>query len=270
MAGRKKTAWILLAIILVAIAAVLAARYVSTPGGFRYAGTLDATMVDLSSQAATTIRTVSVHEGDHVTRGEVLAILSCDDLRVAQDLIDKDYARTVRLFRTGAVSKEAMDLAANKKQDIDVRMGWCTLKSPIDGTVLTRYHEPGEYVVPGTKLLTLADIRDIWAYIYVPDPEVAQLKTGMAVKGYVPELNGREFNGKIVKINAEAEFTPKNVQTQAERDRLVFGVKISFRGSNNDEILKPGMTIEVALNRPAQKTRGMAFLKTELNRIRKF
>jgi HlyD family secretion protein len=142
-----------------------------------------------------------------------------------------------------------MDQVKNKKQDADVRLAWCSIQSPIQGTVLSRYHEPGEWVNPGTKLLTLANIRDIWTYIYVPQPEVSKLKVGMKLKGYLPELNRREFEGTIIKINDEAEFTPKNVQTQAERERLVFGVKVSFLGSNEQEILKPGMTIEVKLPR---------------------
>jgi HlyD family secretion protein len=126
-------------------------------------------------------------------------------------------------------------------------MSWCTIRSPINGTVLSRYHEPGEWVVPGTKILTLANIRDIWAYIYVPQPEVAGLHPGMKLKAYLPEMNNRQFVGTILKINSEAEFTPKNVQTQAERTRLVFGVKVSFLGVNDEEILKPGMTVEVEL-----------------------
>jgi HlyD family secretion protein len=69
----------------------------------------------------------------------------------------------------------------------------------------------------------------------------------MKLKGYLPELKMKEFDGRILKINDVAEFTPKNVQTQEERERLIYGVKVSFLESNADEILKPGMTIEVAL-----------------------
>ena len=140
-----------------------------------------------------------------------------------------------------------MDQISNKKEDSDIRVDWCTIKSPIDGTVLSRYHEPGEWVTPGVKLLTLANIKDIWAYIYVPQPEVAKLLPGEKLTGYLPEMGMRAFQGTILKINDEAEFTPKNVQTRAERERLVFGVKVSFLGSNDEEVLKPGMTIEIAL-----------------------
>ena len=112
---------------------------------------------------------------------------------------------------------------------------------------MTRYREPAEWVSPGLKLLTLANIQDIWTYIYVPEPEIAKLKVGMKLVGTVPEIKDRIFEGQIVKINSEAEFTPKNVQTQSERTRLVYGVKVSFLGTNQDEILKPGMTIEMKL-----------------------
>ena len=102
-------------------------------------------------------------------------------------------------------------------------------------------------MIPGTKILTVANIQDIFAFIYVPQPTVARLALGMKLKGIIPELNNRVFEGTIVKINDEAEFTPKNVQTQQERERLIYGVKVSFLGSNASEILKPGMTIEVEL-----------------------
>lgn len=133
----------------------------------------------------------------------------------------------------------------NSLDDAKVRVDWCTITSPITGNVLNRYHEPGELVMPGSKLFTLANIKDIWAYIYIPQPIVAKLKPGMVLNGYLPEMGDKLFKGKILKINDEAEFTPKNVQTRNERERLVFGVKVSFLGFNESEILKPGMTIEI-------------------------
>jgi len=214
---------------------------------FIYAGTLEATKVDLSAKVASTIGAVKVQEGDHVTENQELVDLSCEDIKVAGDLANENFDRNSRLFHEGSASKETLDQMKNRKEDIDVRLNWCTIKSPIQGTILSRYHEPGEWVNPGTKILTLANIRDIWAYIYVPQPEVSKLKPGMKLIGSLPELNHREFQGKILKINDEAEFTPKNVQTQGERTRLVFGVKVSFLESNAEEILKPGMTIEIAL-----------------------
>ncbi len=247
MADKKRPPKIILIAGAVAIVAGIAVKLLFFRSEFLYAGTLEATKVDLSARISSAIGAVRVQEGDHVTENQELIALTCEDVKVASELANDNFRRTVGLYRAGTASQETMDQVKNRKEDADVRLGWCSIKSPISGTVLNRYHEPGEWVNPGTKLLTLANIRDIWAYIYVPQPEVSRLQVGMKLKGYLPELNNREFDGKIIKINDEAEFTPKNVQTRSERERLVFGVKVSFLGSNEQEILKPGMTIEVKL-----------------------
>jgi HlyD family secretion protein len=248
MASSKKMSakkW--LGIVALVVLAALAVKYFFFSGKFLYAGTLEGTKVDLSARLSSAIEAVNVREGDHVKTGQVLASLSCEDFIVAQELATINYQRNLGMFKAGTVTKEALDQLKNKKQDADIRVAWCTINSPIDGTVLSRYHEPGEWVNPGVKLLTLSNIKDIWAYIYVPQPEVSKLKPGQKLNAILPEQNNRKFTGTILKINAEAEFTPKNVQTRAERSRLVFGVKVSFLGSNDEEILKPGMTIEIEL-----------------------
>ena len=247
MPEKKNVPKILLIGVGVAIAAAIAVKLLFFRGDFLYAGTLESTKVDLSARISSAISEVNVQEGDHVAEKQELVNLACEDVKVASQLANENYQRTLGLYRAGTASQDIMDQVRNKKQDTDVRLDWCSVRSPIAGTVLSRYHEPGEWVNPGTKLLTLANIRDIWAYIYVPQPDVSKLKVGMTLKGYLPELSNREFDGKIIKINDEAEFTPKNVQTRSERERLVFGVKVSFLGANEQEILKPGMTIEVAL-----------------------
>ncbi len=247
MFDKKRFSKIIVIGIAVAILAVIVVKFFVLRGEFLYAGTLEATKVDLSARISSAISAVNVQEGDPVAENQELVTLACEDVRVASQLANENYRRTLGLFRAGTSSQDTMDNVRNRKDDADVRLSWCSVKSPISGTVLSRYHEPGESVSPGTKLLTLANIRDIWAYIYVPQPDVSRLRVGMKLKGYLPEMNNREFDGKIIKINDEAEFTPKNVQTRSERERLVFGVKVSFLGSNEQEILKPGMTIEVKL-----------------------
>ena len=243
---KKRARWILLAA-LAAAGAGVAVKMLFFRRPFRYAGTLEATRVELSARLSSAIAAVNVQEGDRVTAGEELVAFVCDDVKVAADLASLNFERTARLFKSGNASQEALDQVRNRKEDSDVRLNWCSIRSPIDGTVLSRLHEPGEWVNPGTKILTLANIKDIWAFIYVPQPDVAKLHPGEVLKGYLPELNDREFDGTILEINSEAEFTPKNVQTRSERQRLVYGVKVGFRKSNQEEILKPGMTIEVEL-----------------------
>lgn len=243
----KKPRRIFLLIPILIVAGIMVWKFVLSTQIFLYAGTLEATKVDLSARVASAISQVRIQEGDKVKAGDTLVTLDCEDIKIAARLAHENYDRYIKLAKSGTATPETLDQVRNRKEDADTKLSWCTIQSPITGTILSRYHEPGEWMNPGTKILTLANIQDIWAYIYVPQPLVAKLSPGMTLKGYLPELNRREFDGKILKINEEAEFTPKNVQTQSERERLVFGVKVSFKDSNRSEILKPGMTIEVEL-----------------------
>jgi HlyD family secretion protein len=241
MTKKKKTALIVIAALL--IAAIAIKLLWKSP--FRYAGTLEATRVDVPARVSTVLTTVAVEEGQQVKQGAKIASLSCDELRISGRLATENYDRALKLRKVGSLSQEAYDQTASAKQDSDARLSWCEVYAPVSGTILSRFVEPSEWVNPGTKLVAMANISDIWAYIYVPQKVMSRLKTGLEVQGRIPELGDRTYKGIIRKINDEAEFTPKNVQTQAERTRLIFGIKIYFE--NQDQSLNPGMTIEVQL-----------------------
>ena len=231
------------AVILAAAAA--AAWYFSRGGEFLYSATVEATEVDVSSRLSSLIAAKEVSEGESVRRAQSLFRLDCDEFKLAADVAERDFARAEQLYKGGSMPRENYDRLQYRRDDSALRVTWCAVKSPLKGRVLYTYHEPGEMVSPGTKLATLANLAEVWAYIYVPQAVAARLATGMELKGYLPELGMREFGGKISVINEEAEFTPKNVQTRQERTRLVFGVKVTF--PNPEGILKPGSTIEVKL-----------------------
>ena len=235
--------------IVIIIALAIAVRVFLFKQEFQYAGTIEATKVDLPARVSSVIATLSAKEGDKIQAGQPLLTLSCEDYQLNAQLAGDNHKRAEQLFKDGSISQQDYDTIKNKKDDADLKVSWCTVKSPLTGTVLTKYHESGEMVTPGTKLFTLADIKDIYAYIYVPQPKVAQLHLQEKINGVLPEVKGRTFEGTITWIADEAEFTPKNVQTEAERTRLVYAVKVTFK--NDDETLKPGMTIEVTL--PAER-----------------
>jgi HlyD family secretion protein len=235
---------IIIAVVVIAAAAALYLA-LARSNNFMYAGTVEATEVDLSSRLTGVIASVAAQEGDKVSAEQVLVRLSIEDIEVAAAAAGRDYKRAVELLEAGSMNREAFDRLRYKWEDAEVRLGWGTIKSPLNGTVITRYHEPGEMVNPGTKLLTVADLKHPWAYVYVPQPLLSKISIGMEVKGFVPEDSMKMIPGRIERVNDEAEFTPKNVQTRKERTRLVFGVKIAFE--NDDEYLKPGMTVEVRL-----------------------
>lgn len=240
MKNRKR---LLIPAILIVI--LLVVRIVSLRSTFLYAGTIEATKVDLSSRVTSVIGTFDVEEGDKVVASQVLVRLSCEDIKLAADIASADYDRAEKLFKAGSMPRETFEHLRNKRDDTKVKWDWCTIKAPLNSTILNKYHEAGEYVNPGTKLLTLADLSEVWAIIYVAQPMLSKLSLGMELEGILPEVKDRAFKGKITRIGDEAEFTPKNVQTREERTRLVYGIKVTF--VNSDGFLKPGMSIEVRL-----------------------
>jgi HlyD family secretion protein len=232
-------------IIIILAAAGVVYLKVHSAGAFRYSGTVEATETDLSARISGVIESYGAREGDLVKQGSVIISIDCDDLRLAAGIASEDFKRAEELYRGGSLSKENYDRLKYKRDDSALKVEWCSVKSPVSGRLLYSYREKGELVAPGSKLATVADLSEVWAYIYVPHDMLAKLRPGMEVKGFLPEAEDKEFTGRISVIYSEAEFTPKNVQTRKERTRLVFAVKVSF--PNPDEMLKPGMTIEVKL-----------------------
>lgn len=114
--------------------------------------------------------------------------------------------------------------------------------SPIDGTVLTKNFEPGEYVQVGASVAAVANLNDMWIKVYIPTDDLPQIKLGQQVK-FTVSGGSTEYKGIIEEIATQGEFTPKTIQTRKERTNIVFGVKI--RISNEGGILKPGMPADV-------------------------
>ncbi len=241
---QRKIAYIVGAVAALCVGAVVL-KHVLTSGPFMYAGTLETTKVVLAARVASDISDIYVAEGDTVVRGQRLMELSCDTYKILATQIDNDYSRAQALSARGHMSQAEFDVLTRNKQDNDLKLKWCQITAPIDGIVTTKFREPGEVVAPGTALIAVSNPYEIWAYFYVPYTMLHQLHLGQDVIGILPEADGRQFHGKIIKISEEAEFTPKNVQTREERTRLVYGVKVQFE--NSDLTLKAGMTIESAL-----------------------
>lgn len=127
----------------------------------------------------------------------------------------------------------------------EVQLGYTTLRAPQAGVVLRKHVEPGEMIAAGTPVITLADLRHTWLKIYVPEPQLGRVKLGEPAEVRTDSYPGKVYRGTVTFINSEAEFTPKNVQTQEERVKLVFAVKIGV--DNPDQELKPGMPADARL-----------------------
>lgn len=131
-------------------------------------------------------------------------------------------------------------------EQIDEQIEKSIIKSPLTGTVLTKYAEPGEFAVPGKPLYKAANLDEVYLRSYFTASQLADIKLGQEVT-VIADFGGSrnyEYPGRITWIAQESEFTPKSIQTEDSRANLVYAVKISVV---NDGRLKLGQYGEVRL-----------------------
>ena len=119
--------------------------------------------------------------------------------------------------------------------------------NPANGTVLTKYAEPGEITSAGKALYKIADLSVITLRAYISGTQLSQLKLGQPVKVLVDDGKDKdkELTGTVTWVSDKAEFTPKTIQTKDERANLVYAIKVKVK---NDGFLKIGMYGEVKFN----------------------
>jgi HlyD family secretion protein len=105
--------------------------------------------------------------------------------------------------------------------------------------------EEKEFVQPGTPVLTVADLGEVWVKTYVPETELGRVRLGQHAEVLSDTFPGKVYRGKVTFISPEAEFTPKNVQTKEERVKLVYRIKVTLKNPNQE--LKAGMPVDVIL-----------------------
>ncbi|MGZ4859096.1 MAG: efflux RND transporter periplasmic adaptor subunit [Candidatus Angelobacter sp.] len=201
------------------------------------------------------------------------------DAQADLDQKKKDYERYQRLYEKDEVTAQARDQAATsvtraqaaltrsqqiynqllegtRKEQLAVdranlnqarenlgmsriRLNYTVLRAPFDGVVLVRQVEMGEVVAPGTPIVTLADLHQVWVRVYLPETDLGRVHLGQDVVVRTDTYPGKNYHGRVSFIAAEAEFTPKSVQTEKERVTLVYRVKVDVENLNDE--LKPGM-----------------------------
>lgn len=130
----------------------------------------------------------------------------------------------------------AVEVARAAWEDLQV-------KSPVEGVVTRTHAEVGETLGAGRPVATVTDISRPWVRVYVPENQIGKVRLGAAAKIKIDTFPDREFDGRVSYVSSQAEFTPKNVQTQEERVKLVFAVNVTL--DNRDGTLKPGMPADV-------------------------
>ena len=202
-----------------------------------------------------------------------------------------DYDRAQRLYKEDAVSAQDRDLAdtalkrshavfqaarqkyseaveGSRKEDIAVaranlqeaeanlgmarvNLDYTVLRAPSAGVISVRQGELGEVVLPGTPVVTLADLDHVWLRAYVAETDLGRVHWGQDAAITTDTFPGKQYHGRISFISPSAEFTPKSVQTNKERVTLVYRIKIDIDNAGHE--LKPGMPADAHIQLAASK-----------------
>ena len=129
-----------------------------------------------------------------------------------------------------------------------IRLGFAKINAPATGMILSKEVEAGEYVAPGTPVLTIGDLAHIWLRAYIDESDLGHVKLGQEVLVTCDSFPEKEYKGTITFISSQSEFTPKIIQTEKERVKLVYRVKIAL--DNTSLELKPGMPADARIQIP--------------------
>jgi len=141
---------------------------------------------------------------------------------------------------------KANDVQAAAKLALDeITLGYATLRAPFDGVIAVRQAERGQLAGPGVAIFTLDDLDHPWLRAYVNEQDIGRVRLGEPVQITADSYPGKTYHGRISFISPEAEFTPKTVETNAERVTLVYRIRIDVANSTHE--LLPGMPADASI-----------------------
>jgi len=222
--------------------------------------TLDAQLAEANANVAAAQEQLSVVKAGISKRMSEVALAKIELDRSEKMLADRassqrevDVRRTTVETSTATLAEERARLQTALQQvqvaqanvaTVQSRINDATLVSPVLGRVLYRLAEPGEVLGPGGKALTIVNLDDVYMEIFLPAGEAAPLKVGSEARLTVDNQPGRSAPAFVSFVSPEAQFTPKQVETKSEREKLMFRVKLQVPKSlvqNFIESIKTGV-----------------------------
>ena len=179
----------------------------------------------VQKQSTADLNEKSFARSETLKRNKAIADQDFDESRARRD----SSAAAVDVAKATLRSAEKAELAAAAEVSRQTaQLAEMTLKSPVRGRVLYRLAEPGMVLPAGDKVLTLLDLSDIYMEIFLPSREAARVRVGSEARivlDVAPEYAAR---ATVSFVSPEAQFTPKQVETRSERDKLMFRVKLQL------------------------------------------
>jgi len=167
-------------------------------------------------------------------------------LRQSSAQLERDIALHEAAARAVAVARATIAGAEQSLRLTQIVLDHTVLRAPFDGVVLVRQAELGEVATPGMPIITLADLDHVWLRAYINEPDIGKLRYGQAAVVSTDSFPGKRYEGRISFISSQAEFTPKTVETHAERITLVYRIRIDV--GNPAHELVPGMPADARID----------------------
>ncbi len=161
---------------------------------------------------------------------------------------EQAHAAEAGIHAAGAQAQAALAQVRAAEAAVDrlrALVAECEIRAPREAEVATLPHEAGELVQQGQVLARLVDLSEVKATFYLPNAEVGVVKPGARAAVVADAFPGETFEGTVRTVALEAEFTPRNIQTRTDRDRLVYPVEVTVK--NRDGKLRAGMPVQVTL-----------------------
>ncbi|MEO1792642.1 MAG: HlyD family efflux transporter periplasmic adaptor subunit [Cyanobacteria bacterium J06629_19] len=153
--------------------------------------------------------------------------------------IDRTEKQQAQAQAQLAAAQAELKRAQAAQAEIETRLNELKIKSPIDGVVLTRTVELGEVLSPGTTILTVVNLEEVYLRGYIPEGQVGAVRVGQAAQVFLDSSPNRPLPATVTAIDTEASFTPENIYFEEDRVTQVFGLKLTI--DNPQGFAKPGM-----------------------------
>ncbi|MBK7131838.1 MAG: HlyD family efflux transporter periplasmic adaptor subunit [Bacteroidales bacterium] len=180
---------------------------------------------------------INIARIENMLRDDAASKKQYDDLSGQVAVLQKQIA--ANNTQKASIAAE-LEVLSTKKATLNEQLTRCSIRSPLDGTIIEKYSEAGEITAAGKPLFKMADLSLMRLKVYVSGAQLGGIKTGQQCTVRIDD--GKEgyvsFSGTISYISGKAEFTPKIIQTKEERVTLVYAVLIDVK---NDGTMKSGM-----------------------------
>jgi HlyD family secretion protein len=245
------------------------------PNLIQTVGIIEAPEVNLTSRIAGRIVQLGLVEGDKVERGQVVFRIEDIDIRNqlakargdlanAEATLHNDQiqaARMRKLFAEKVISAQQRDDAVAKlgesggaviaaQGDVQLytdQLADTVVRSPIGGVVVSKNLEAGEWVTPGTSVLTVDDLSTIWARVDLEETDLGWIRLGSPAEVVLPAQPKVPYTGRVMAIGQEGQFATETDVRRGRQDIRTFYVKVRVLQASGE--VKPGMTAEVTFSR---------------------